>query len=157
MTYRTYMFYRTYTTNMTNKIIFIILLCIFSFSIVSAASIDYEYPWQDETTPAGLVNRVYIYALGAVGVIAFGVIVYGGILYTVSAGNASKQQDAMAWITGAAWGLVLLLGAYLILYTINPDLVKLRNPAMEPIHLLPPTQTQYTPPAPLQVRYNMFL
>ncbi|MEE8131708.1 MAG: hypothetical protein V3T98_01560 [Candidatus Paceibacterota bacterium] len=108
---------------MANKIIFIILLCILSFSTVFAATID--YPWSGATEPAGLVSNIYIWALGVVGIIALGVMVYGAILYTVSAGNASKQQDAKAWITGAVWGLTLLLGAYLILYTINPDLVKL--------------------------------
>ncbi|HDH31737.1 MAG TPA: hypothetical protein ENH26_03115 [Candidatus Wolfebacteria bacterium] len=102
--------------------IFIIVIALFPLLGV-AASID--YPWSGETKPAGMVSSVYIWALGVVGVIALGVIVYGGILYTVSAGNASKQQDAKAWFTGAIWGLALLLGAYLILYTINPDLVKL--------------------------------
>lgn len=116
---------------MPNKIIFIILLCvicIFSFSAVFAADFDYKYPWAGETTPAGLVNKIYLYALGVVGAIAMGVLVYGGILHTISAGNSSKQQDAKEWITGAIWGLALLLGAYLILWTINPDLVSLKDP-----------------------------
>ncbi|MEK7555557.1 MAG: hypothetical protein AAB516_01925 [Patescibacteria group bacterium] len=118
---------------MTNKIIFIILLfvlCFFSFSAVFAANIDYKYPWKGETTPSGLVNRIYIYALSVVGAVAMGVLVYGGILHTISAGNSSKQQDAKEWITGAIWGLALLLGAYLILWTINPDLVSLKDPVI---------------------------
>ncbi|MDP2650826.1 MAG: hypothetical protein Q8P04_01900, partial [bacterium] len=54
-------------------------------------------------------------------------IVFGGILYTVSAGNASKQDDAKQWITGALIGLLLLFGSYLILNTINPELTKLND------------------------------
>ncbi|MEK7144047.1 MAG: hypothetical protein AAB820_01815, partial [Patescibacteria group bacterium] len=56
-----------------------------------------------------------------------GVIIYGAILYTISAGNASKQADAKEWITAAIWGLLLLLAAYLILWTINKDIVDLNK------------------------------
>ncbi|MDD5430989.1 MAG: hypothetical protein PHP03_02080, partial [Candidatus Pacebacteria bacterium] len=33
------------------------------------------------------------------------------------------------------WGMVLLLSAYLILYTINPNLVSFRNPTMEAVNI----------------------
>ncbi len=74
-----------------------------------------------------------------------GVLIYGAILYTVSAGNTSKQQDARSWITGAIWGLALLLAAYLILYTINPDLVNISqtqgflNKLIKPVTISKPT------------------
>lgn len=90
-----------------------------------------SYPWCQAVKSAGegaefsvLVAEFYRIALALVGVTAFGVMVYGGVLYTVSAGNASKQQDAIGWLTAAALGVVLLLGAYLLLYTINPGIVK---------------------------------
>ncbi len=103
----------------------------FSFDIISASTINFEprYPWQEEgvETPTELIRVIYIYALGIVSVVALMVMIYGGILYTASAGNTSKQQEAKNWITGAVLGLALLLGAYLILWTINPDLVRLRD------------------------------
>ena len=63
-----------------------------------------------------------------VGLFAFGGIVYGALKYILSAGNVGSQQDAKDQITQAVLGLVLLLGAFIILYTINPSLTLLRNP-----------------------------
>lgn len=89
--------------------------------------LQYKYPWAGATSPADFIGRFYGIALGVVGGAALGVLIYGAILWTVS-GAISSKQDAMEWIWAAIWGLVLLLGAYLVLNTINPDLVKLRNP-----------------------------
>ena len=91
---------------------------------------QYKYPWCQESAknPAGLVARFYQIALGLAGAAALGVLIFGAILWTVS-GAVTGKQDALEWIKGALWGLVLLLGAYLILWTINPDLVNLKDPA----------------------------
>lgn len=72
------------------------------------------------------IRLLYQFALAIAGVIALGRIVYGGIMYTFSAGNTAKQKDAATIITQAIWGLVLLLSAVLILYTINPQLLQIR-------------------------------
>ena len=77
--------------------------------------------------PAELVINIYKYALGAVGIVAFGAIVYGAILRITSAGNPSQVQEANAWIIGAVSGIALLFGSYLILETINPKLVDIGN------------------------------
>src|SRR3989344_2349490 len=63
------------------------------------------------------IQPVYRFSLGIGGLFAMLFIVYGGILYTVSVGNPSKQGEAKDIITNAVWGLVLLLGAFLILNT----------------------------------------
>ncbi|PIU98446.1 hypothetical protein COS61_01390 [Candidatus Wolfebacteria bacterium CG03_land_8_20_14_0_80_40_12] len=120
-----------------NKIILISLICLagfmVAFSFVSAAEADiscdkYQYPWCKEKikTPADLVQNFYKIALGLAGAAAFGVLIYGAILWTVS-GAVSSKQDARERITGALWGLLLLLAAYLILWTINPELVNLKD------------------------------
>ena len=114
----------------------------FEVSAPSQINVDYKYPWADATSPADFISRFYKIALGIVGGAALGVLVYGAILWTVS-GAISTKQDAMEWIWAAIWGLVLLLGAYLILNTINPDLVKLKNPDQ----LLAPGTTNLTPSA----------
>ena len=68
---------------------------------------------------------IYQIGLGIVGIIALITIVIGGVMYMTSAGNISQKSEAKDRITSAMLGLILALGAYLILYTINPDLVKL--------------------------------
>lgn len=100
-------------------------------------SCDQQYPWcKDEPgNIADLIRKFYNYALAAVGVTALGAIIFGGIKYTVSAGNPSGQSDAIQWITGAVWGLVLLLGANLLLRTINPKLTSLELGKLEDVKI----------------------
>lgn len=128
---------------MIKKIIFIFVLFIvlgFNFVLADSADIackNYNYPWCGDKPKgiADLVGKFYGYALAAVGVAALGAIIYGGILHTVSAGNASQQSEARAWIWGAVTGVALLLGAYLLLNTINPELVKLKEPGITPVKI----------------------
>ena len=86
-------------------------------------------------TPAGYIARLYQFGLMIAGLAAFGAIVFGSIQYIASAGNTSLQGDAKDRIYQAILGLILLLGAFLVLYTINPDLVSLRNPMAEFINI----------------------
>jgi len=125
---------------------------------------QYGYPWCKTGTqdPAGLVKNFYIIALGLAAAAAMGVLIYGGILWTVS-GAVSSKQDAMQWIWGAIWGFILLLAATLILYTINPSLVNLSNPnipaASSTSAVTPSSPGTVTPPAgasnDAQIRQNL--
>jgi RsiW-degrading membrane proteinase PrsW (M82 family) len=74
-----------------------------------------------------LIN-VYWFSLMIGGIIVFSRIVYGGLRYIFSAGNPSAQTNAKDIVTQAIWGLALLLGAFLILYTIDPRLVDIVTP-----------------------------
>lgn len=74
------------------------------------------------------IRRVYQFAIGISGILAVGMIVAGGIFYTVSAGKPDMQNEGKDMIFSALWGLALLFGAYIILNTINPRLTELREP-----------------------------
>ncbi len=87
------------------------------------------------TPPGAYIGAFYNFALMISGILALGAIVYGGVLYAMSAGNSSKQSEGRAWITSALTGLLLLGGAYLILYTINPNLVSLSLPQLQPVNI----------------------
>jgi hypothetical protein len=68
---------------------------------------------------------IYIFNLSLIiaGLIAFGALVYGGIRYLTSAGSPVAVSDAKDQIFSGILGLIILLSAYLILTTINPQLV----------------------------------
>jgi hypothetical protein len=104
---------------------------------VFAADVNLNFLTNETSNPGEFVANLYKFALGLSGAAAFGVIIYGAILYASSAGNPSKQKDAWDWIRGAIWGVVLLLAAYLILYTINPNLVDLTSPELNEINIVP--------------------
>jgi hypothetical protein len=95
----------------------------------SKANVEGGYPaFTQASTPADMVGLIYRYALSIAAALATIRIVYGGFLYVISAGNSSKQSEAVDIITSAVWGLVLLAGAYLLLNTINPEIIELKNP-----------------------------
>lgn len=68
-------------------------------------------------------SALFVWALGIGAVLAFGVIVYGGVLWSVSMGGEQKNQ-AKEWIKGAVYGMLLLAFSYLLLSIINPNLLK---------------------------------
>ena len=101
-------------------------------------------PVTTSTQPGTFVRGFYLFALTVGGVLALGAIVYGGILYAASAGDPSKQSEGREWIWSALIGLLLLAGAYIVLYTINPDLVNLTLPQLTMINI--PTSTSSSGP-----------
>ncbi len=80
------------------------------------------------------------FLLGLAGLLSLIQIVRGGIMRAVSGGNPSAIGDANDMIWQAILGLVLALSAYLILNTINPDLVNLKFEPLE-IRIAPPAET----------------
>jgi hypothetical protein len=82
------------------------------------------------TNPCSYIFSFYTFALMIGGILAFGAIVYGGVKYTMAAGNPSGQSEGKEWVKGALLGLLLLVGAYLILNVVNPDIVKCTLPTI---------------------------
>ena len=60
--------------------------------------------------------------IGIAAALAFVMITFGGMTYVVS-DSINGKEDGRAYITNAVWGLVLVIGAYTILYTINPQIL----------------------------------
>jgi hypothetical protein len=73
----------------------------------------------------GVVANFYNFALLIAGILAFGAIVWGGIKYATGRGNPTAETEGKSWITNALLGLLLLAGAWIILYTVNPQIVNL--------------------------------
>ena len=73
------------------------------------------------------IQAIYNYAIGIVGILAAVVLMFGGVIWLTAGGNQEKVKEAKAWIGASLSGLVLLLGSYMILNTINPDLVSFKE------------------------------
>ncbi len=73
------------------------------------------------------VRAIYSWLTTAVGVIAVLAFMYGGVLWLTAGGNAGNIKQAQEIIKNTLVGMGLLLGSYVILYTIDPGLVTL-NP-----------------------------
>jgi hypothetical protein len=83
----------------------------------------------DDSTLVDVVKYFYEWGIFIGGVAAFISLVFGGFLYLTSAGDPGRLREAKDRIFSAIIGLVLLLGIYLILNTINPELTVLRVPS----------------------------
>jgi hypothetical protein len=77
-----------------------------------------------------LVSAIFGFLLIIAGLATFVMIVWGGISYLTSAGDPSKTSDAKSQIFSAVLGLIIILASWMILNTINPQLVELREPGV---------------------------
>ncbi|MFH1036793.1 MAG: pilin [Patescibacteria group bacterium] len=75
------------------------------------------------TSIPNYVKYIFNFAVGIVGLVAFGMIIAGGIGYLTSSGNPGKLKQAKDRIFSAILGAIILLSSYIILTTINPQLV----------------------------------
>ncbi len=69
------------------------------------------------------VKYIFHFIIWISGFVALGVLIYAGFQYFTSTGDPTKMQDSKDRIFSALLGLVILFGSYLILTTINPQLV----------------------------------
>jgi len=52
--------------------------------------------------------------LSLVGIVFFGLMIFGGITWMTAAGNQQKEKDAMNMILSASIGLILILSSYVL-------------------------------------------
>jgi hypothetical protein len=68
------------------------------------------------------VTQVYLWSLGLSGLLAVAMAVFGGYLVMMARGNGQQASKGKSFIYSSLIGIVLLMAAYLLLNTINPDL-----------------------------------
>src|SRR5207244_10918053 len=82
------------------------------------------------TSIAAYIKRIYQFGLAISGILAVGMIVTGGLFISISGGRPDRQNEGKEMIQSALWGIALLFGSYLILRTVNPQLVTLHEPQL---------------------------
>ena len=74
------------------------------------------------------MKQIINFGFAVIGILAMFMLAIGAYQYLMSAGNIGSAESAKATIGSALGGLALGLCAWLILNTINPDLVSMKNP-----------------------------
>lgn len=72
------------------------------------------------------IASAYKYAVALVTVLTTVMLIAAGVLWTISAGNPEKINQAKQMISRSLTGLLIALSSYTLLYLINPDLVEFR-------------------------------
>lgn len=158
---------------MNKKILGLLIIGITTFPLLSSAATNYCSSAGGEFVALPkCINQIYTISLGAAALLALLMMILGGYYRMTAAGNAEQASKGTEIIMSSLIGIVLLFVAFLLLNTINPDLVNLKvgNPKCIKNNLeipvadesacktqqgtwdlfyIPPTPTP-TPPAPRQ-------
>ena len=128
-----------------SKFLFLLLLIFFLFSFLGSfifaeeRGLEVEYPEVEgekistSTTVSEYIVYIFKLSLIIAAIAAFAVFTYGGIRYLLSLNNPEAMKDARIWISSGVIGLLIILASYLILTTINPEIV---SPEIKPIEPL---------------------
>ncbi len=92
------------------------------------------------------LQKIINIAISLTGILSVIMLIFGGIEYVSSSVSETAKKDAKERITNALFGLLITLSGYLILSTINPDLLSLKLPEIAPLNL--PAQKNNEPPRP---------
>ncbi len=120
-----------------------IIICVFLLAVISGVAIFFvlspaqAITFKPSVTIPGLpseitirgdsiglyISAIYKYAIGIVGIVATVVLMFGGVTWITAGGSAERIGSAKAWIGASLTGLALVLASYMIMNTVNPDLV----------------------------------
>lgn len=107
-------------------------------------------PSTTKTTLPEYVKYLFNLLIGAGGILAFTMFVFGGVMWLLSAGNPGIIESGKKKMFNGIMGLSLLLCSYLIIYTINPDITILRLN----LNWVSTTGPEYTPSEPKSEMYQ---
>jgi type IV secretory pathway VirB2 component (pilin) len=91
------------------------------------------------------INQIYLWALAVAAILAVLGVIAGGYQLMTASGNAQQASEGKERFLAAAIGLGILFTAYIVLNTINPDLVDFRD--LTPGNF-PPAPASTVPPPP---------
>ena len=73
------------------------------------------------------LSAVYKFSVVAISILAVIGLIDGGITWVLRGGSQEGREIAQKRIIGSVTGLIIAVGSYTILYTLNPELVQFRN------------------------------
>lgn len=119
---------------MNYKLLFTTLFLLLIVVSPTLAAFSYEIAGitiSDKTTAAELI--VYFFNIGIMigSFLAVVMVLTSGFDYLTSSGNVSKLESAKKRLQNSTLGMVVLLGAYIILSSINPQLLTVKIDKLE--------------------------
>jgi hypothetical protein len=117
------------------RILLLLSLCLFVFPVLAFAAANLNYTPMEKipglTTNSGnfvtYVLAIYKFGIWTIGIAALLMIMIGGFMYIASAGNNASMEKAKGIIYDSVIGILMALTAWLLLYVINPELVKIKE------------------------------
>jgi len=117
-------------------LLIIFIFCALSFSPVSITKAAEKATYtlevieiETKDSISALVKYLIQWAFRLAGLLAFIMIIYAGFQYLTAGGNVEQQKEAQERIFNAIIGIILLFSFWLILNTINPDILGKEEPS----------------------------
>src|SRR3989338_10869078 len=107
--------------------------CVELASLAQTQMLEEFFGTDSVREPGDIIPALYKFGLGLVVISALGALIVGGVYYMTAGGSQDRAKKGRTWLGNGVFGLVLALLSFLILNTINPDLVKKLNLNLEPI------------------------
>lgn len=126
-----------------NKLFLLILFFFLSISSFCFA-ID-ELNTEEADTFAEIGQWGFNFILSTSVLAAFGVLVWAGFMWLTSAGDTTKISEAKTKIKAAIIGLLIIFFSYLIITTINPELMLFKSTEFK---IIQENDSPYTPDVP---------
>jgi hypothetical protein len=118
------------------KTLFALIFVFLFIAVAGTHALELQYPEvktingnltiNEDTTPTGYVVYVFYFLVALAGIIAFMVVVWGGFNLFMAGGEPGKVQEAKNKILGAFVGLLVLFSIYIILGTINKNILEVK-------------------------------
>ena len=114
----------------------ILSLLLPALSIAGNISLNLNYPsfggfdLDEKQNLNEIIAWFYYFIIAIAGLAVFAMLVWGGVSWLTSAGNPTRTSEAKDRISSALLGLLIILGSYLILRLINPELTILNLPQL---------------------------
>jgi hypothetical protein len=89
-----------------------------------------------------IFESLFFFGLSLVGLAALIMLVFGGVMYLTAGDSADQTKRARGIMTNAIFGVALAFLSWLILFTINPDLVQRLQ--INPAGIRPPVKAPIT-------------
>ena len=97
------------------------------YPTIPAAETPGEDPAGERTTLPEYIKYLFNFGIAIGGILAFLILVYGGFLWMTSSGDPTAIGKAKTKMFGGIIGLCLLLGSWVIIGMIDPDLRYLKD------------------------------
>ena len=114
---------------------FMVLQTSFVFALEAEYPTIMGFSVSDSSTLPEYVAYFFNIGIAVAILLAVGTIAFGGIYYLISFSKGSFVNEGKEWIKSGILGLLIVLCSYLILYTINPNLVVLKLGELMPFNL----------------------
>jgi len=116
-----------------------ILLFLISF-LVLLSLVSFSFAAEEGEKVASWVSGLVKWTIRLAGLISFLALLYGGGLYLFSAGSVDAIKRARHQVIAGIGGLIIITTSYLVLQTINPQILGGISPTT------PPDITDVSPP-----------